>query len=345
VARSDGTIVSYGADGANRRFGRSVNGVPVQGFLYQGQLRVVAELDGAGAVVSRFVYGTGVNVPDYMVRGGATYRLVTDHLGSVRLLVDATTGAVAQQLDYDPFGRVVLDTNPGFQPFGFAGGLYDPLTGLVRFGARDYDAETGRWSAKDPFGFHATDSNLYVYAFGDPADMADPDGEIVPLLAAGALVGGAIGGGLYLLTTEDPSVLGFLGSALSGAIAGAVGTVATPIAAGVGLGTGAGGTALVNAAAGVLSAAAGAGLDPCQAVTARLLLSSAAFGAVGGRVGQRFFPTRGMSVFGQKGFPRTWSGIVPAALGGTAGPNALNAISRGGATSVGVGFAGPLLVQ
>ena len=41
------------------------------------------------------------------------------------------------------------DTNPGFQPFGFAGGLYDPDTGLVRFGARDYDAETGRWTSKE----------------------------------------------------------------------------------------------------------------------------------------------------------------------------------------------------
>jgi hypothetical protein len=29
-----------------------------------------------------------------------------------------------QELRYDAFGRVVLDTNPGFQPFGFAGGLY-----------------------------------------------------------------------------------------------------------------------------------------------------------------------------------------------------------------------------
>lgn len=39
--------------------------------------------------------------------------------------------AVVQRPDYDEFGRVVLDTNPGFQPFGFAGGLYDSDTGLV----------------------------------------------------------------------------------------------------------------------------------------------------------------------------------------------------------------------
>ncbi|MCB9610787.1 MAG: hypothetical protein H6716_29655, partial [Polyangiaceae bacterium] len=37
-----------------------------------------------------------------------------------------------------------------FVPFGFAGGIHDADTGLVRFGARDYDAVTGRWTSKDP---------------------------------------------------------------------------------------------------------------------------------------------------------------------------------------------------
>ncbi|MBT9098538.1 hypothetical protein KFZ76_12595 [Methylovulum psychrotolerans] len=46
------------------------------------------------------------------------------------------------------WGNITQDTNPGFQPFGYAGGLYDRHTKLVRFGARDYDAETGRWTGK-----------------------------------------------------------------------------------------------------------------------------------------------------------------------------------------------------
>ena len=133
--------------------GKRVNGALVQGWLYQDALEPVAELDGAGNVVARFVYGASAHVPDFMTKGGATYRIVSDQLGSVRLVVDASSGAVAQRIDYDAFGVVTLDTNPGFQPFGFAGGIYDADTGLVRFGARDYDAEVGRWAAKDPIRF------------------------------------------------------------------------------------------------------------------------------------------------------------------------------------------------
>ena len=95
------------------------------GWLYQDGLNPVAELDASGAIRAVFIYGTRPHVPDYMVTGGETYRLVTDVRGSVRLVVNTTTGAVAQRIDYDPWGRVTADSNPGFQPFGYAGGLYD----------------------------------------------------------------------------------------------------------------------------------------------------------------------------------------------------------------------------
>jgi RHS repeat-associated protein len=117
-----------------------------------------------------------VNVPALMMKGGVTYRIVTDHLGSPRLVVDSATGVIAQRVDYDEFGRVTLDTNPGFQPFGFAGGIYDADTGLVRFGARDYDAQVGRWTAKDPVRFDGGDTNLYIYMKGDPISASDPRG-------------------------------------------------------------------------------------------------------------------------------------------------------------------------
>jgi RHS repeat-associated protein len=173
---SDGTLVEYIIDGMNRRVGKKVNGHLVQGFLYQSQISPIAELDGAGQVLSRFVYATQDNVPDYMVKGGTTYRIVTDQVGSVRIVFDIASGAILQRMDYDDFGRVTLNTNPGFQPFGFAGGLYDERSGFVRFGARDYDPEIGRWTATDPAGFSGGDANVYAYVSNNPINENDPTG-------------------------------------------------------------------------------------------------------------------------------------------------------------------------
>ncbi|MFO0551210.1 MAG: RHS repeat-associated core domain-containing protein [Polyangiaceae bacterium] len=91
------------------------------------------------------------------------------------MVVDTATGELVQELQYDAWGRVLVDTNPGFQPFGYAGGIYDAETGLVRFGARDYDAEIGRWTAKDPVRFEGG-SNFYEYAASNPVDLTDPTG-------------------------------------------------------------------------------------------------------------------------------------------------------------------------
>lgn len=107
---------------------------------------------------------------------GVTYRIISDHLGSPRLIINTADGAITQRMDYDEFGNVTTDTNPGFQPFGFAGGIYDQHTQLTRFGARDYDAQTGRWTAKDPIRFAGGDTNLFGYVFSDPVNFIDPTG-------------------------------------------------------------------------------------------------------------------------------------------------------------------------
>jgi RHS repeat-associated protein len=175
VALAGGTAIDYVVDGEGRRVGKKVNGTLVQGFLYHGS-RLVAELDGSGNVTSQFVYGSSGVTPAYLIQGGVEYRIITDERGSPRLVVNPTTGQVVQRMDYDAFGIVTEDTSPGFQPFGFAGGLYDRDTGLVRFGARDYNAETGRWTAKDPLGFGGGDTNVYGYVYSDPINLVDPTG-------------------------------------------------------------------------------------------------------------------------------------------------------------------------
>ncbi|RYD46318.1 MAG: hypothetical protein EOP83_29840, partial [Verrucomicrobiaceae bacterium] len=195
-----GTQLEYVLDAASRRVGKKVDGTFIQGFLYEGR-RVIAELDGAGTVISRFVHATRSHAPDFMVKGGITYRILTDPLGSPRLVVDTRNGTVAQRMEYDVWGNVVADSNPGFQPFGFAGGLYDRDTKLTRFGARDYDAETGRWTAKDPIRFAGGDSNLYAYVGNDPVNLIDPSGRFagptpVVTVAAGVSLNWVAGAGL-----------------------------------------------------------------------------------------------------------------------------------------------------
>lgn len=172
----DGVSIEYVVDGQGRRVGKKVQGSLVQGFLYRDDLNPVAELDGTGNIVSRFVYGTRSWVPDYFIKAGTTYRIISDLRGSVRLVVDAASGTIVQRLDYDEFGRILQDSNPGFQPFGYAGVLYDPQTGLIRFGARDYDPEIGRWTAKDPILFAGSRSNLYAYVLSEPINRIDPEG-------------------------------------------------------------------------------------------------------------------------------------------------------------------------
>jgi RHS repeat-associated protein len=186
VILPNGTNINYIVDAKNRRIGKEVNGALVSGFMYDGG-RIVAQLNGSNAIVSQFIYGSGNTAPDYMTSGGMTYRVFSDQLGSPRLVVNTATGQIAERVDYDEFGKVISDTNPGFQPFGFAGGLYDHDTKLVRFGARDYNPSVGRWTTKDPIIFGGGDTNLYGYVLNDPLNIQDPSGfsgEDIQMIAA-----------------------------------------------------------------------------------------------------------------------------------------------------------------
>jgi len=87
---------------------------------------------------------------------------------------------------YDEFG-VVSGSGLNFIPFGFAGGLYDPDTGLLRFGARDYDPNIGRWLSKDPSLFRGG-VNLYAYSYNDPINYIDVDGKHPVIIAVAAFL-------------------------------------------------------------------------------------------------------------------------------------------------------------
>ena len=151
VTLPDATKLTYTVDGLGRRVAVHRGTDVIARYVYGEALGPSAEVDQAGTVLTRYVYGSRPNVPEYMIRGGQTYRFVLDSRGSVRAVVDAATGEITQRLEYDAYGRVIEETGTkGFQPFGFAGGLWDRDTGLVHFGAREYDPEVGRFTVQGP---------------------------------------------------------------------------------------------------------------------------------------------------------------------------------------------------
>ncbi|MBI5514650.1 MAG: hypothetical protein HY909_12820 [Deltaproteobacteria bacterium] len=200
-SRGDVGTVAYVNDPTGRRIQRTYGGSTTY-WLYEG-IHPVAEVSGS-VVQAIFVFGTRGHSPDYVVRRQASgemraFRIVSDQLGSPRMVVDTVTGSVVETIEYDAWGREVGHTGARVvAPYGFAGGIYDEVTGIVRFGARDYDPETGRWTARDPIGFGGGDGSLYAYVLGDPINRYDPSGLVAPivvgsLVAAGLVVGYGIG--------------------------------------------------------------------------------------------------------------------------------------------------------
>ncbi len=111
-----GLGVAYTLDGLGRRVARSVNGTVVRRYVYDGQLQLVAELDGSGAMLARFVYAPGGTIPLWMEKDGQTYRIFTDQNGSVRLVVNAFCGEVAQRIAYDEYGSSSPTPRPASSP-------------------------------------------------------------------------------------------------------------------------------------------------------------------------------------------------------------------------------------
>jgi RHS repeat-associated protein len=171
----DGRAIEYLHDPLGRRIAKKVDGMIVEKYLWQGLTRLLAVYDGSDNLLMRFEYADD-RMPMAMTAAGITYYLTYDQVGSLRVVADAA-GDVVKRIDYDSFGNILNDTNPSFEvPFGFAGGLHDRDTGLVRFGYRDYDPDTGRWTAKDPIFFSGGDTDLYGYVLNDPVNLVDPYG-------------------------------------------------------------------------------------------------------------------------------------------------------------------------
>ncbi|MDP1916454.1 MAG: RHS repeat-associated core domain-containing protein [Myxococcales bacterium] len=194
-ATVQGIPVTYAHDGLLRRVARTEAG-QTRSFLYgnlEEPFQLTATKGPEGLTV--FTYDDFGSLFSF-VRAGVAYHVATDALGSPRV-VTTTTGTVVKTMDYDAFGNVT-DSAPAFElPIGFAGGLADARTRLVRFGMRDYEPVIGRFTARDPLLFESENPNLYLYVRNDPVSAKDPHG----LASIAASLYSGFGGGFKLSAT------------------------------------------------------------------------------------------------------------------------------------------------
>jgi RHS repeat-associated protein len=153
----------------------------VSRFAFDGN-NVWADLDGTNQLLMRRLYLDGDNQAFARITaaGVATWYLA-DHLGSIRDLQDNLSGLLVDHVDYDAYGNVTNETQPGNgDRFRFDGGPFVVAVGMYIFQARWYDPVSGRWYSQDPLGLEAGDTNLYRYVGNAPTEETDPSGLQAP---------------------------------------------------------------------------------------------------------------------------------------------------------------------
>ncbi|MGB0384669.1 MAG: RHS repeat domain-containing protein [Ardenticatenaceae bacterium] len=226
VVAPDNNSWAYTYDALGNRIAVEHNGVMTR-FVHDptGLVDVAAEYDANGALIARYVHGLGLAARIDAANNAAYYAF--DAIGNTRQMTNHA-GAVVNRYDYTPFGISLQEDEAIANPFQYVGrfGVMDEGNGLQFMRARFYDESIGRFITEDPIGLVGGDANLYTYAGNNPLSKIDPRGTFWSWVS-GAIIGGVISAGSYLLDTlwaenNDFTWGGLFGSTVSGALTGAV---------------------------------------------------------------------------------------------------------------------------